>query len=79
MTGLSREEVEALVGSIEKEGFAYCFMRLHDWKTKYYESCTIVKDKKFHELRKEFIKSTKEFDNYIKRQAKKYDIDYEGQ
>lgn len=49
-----RDEV---IGTIEYEGFDYCF--------RYYSTYREIKDKKFHRLRKAYVKAAKELEQYV--------------
>ena len=41
----------------ENEGFYYCFKHYSDWSE--------IKDKKFHSLRKKYLKISEQLNNYI--------------
>lgn len=54
MTGLELDEVR---GRVDNEGFHYAFIHYSDFDE--------VKDKKFHKLRKAYIKATNDLATYI--------------
>ena len=51
------EEIEMVRYRMEAEGFHYCFES--------YSSFEKVEDEKFHELRKQYLKSSKELEEYV--------------
>jgi len=52
------EEFEFLISKMKNEGLHYCF--------KHYSSFDEIKDEKFHELRKQYLTSANELENYVK-------------
>lgn len=73
MNGEDFEYVRAL---ISQEGFHYCF--------EHYSSFPEIKDEKFHELRKQYLKAANELEKYVNDKAQDYfmgideDFDEEG-
>lgn len=63
MTESEKENWQSLDYRISEEGLHYCFDGYSDWKE--------IKDKKFHELRKAYLKSAKELEAYVKLQVEK--------
>jgi hypothetical protein len=55
---LNFEDAVELQGTIESEGFDYAF--------RFYSSFKDVKDKKFHSLRKAYVKAAQELSDYIR-------------
>jgi hypothetical protein len=51
------ENFEYLINRINQEGFHYCFH--------HYSNFEEIDDEKFHELRREYLKVSKELENYI--------------
>ena len=52
------EDVENVSQRINQEGFDYCFI--------HYSRFDEIQDKKFHKLRKRYIKAKEELENYLK-------------
>lgn len=57
MTHEEFENWEYVQNKMENEGFHYCF--------KHYSRFEEIKDKKFHELRENYLKSSKLLEDYI--------------
>lgn len=55
---MKQEDLEHMQATIEMEGFDYAFMDYSDF--------TEFEDKKFHELRKAYIKTRKALAKYLK-------------
>ena len=54
---MKTEDKKMVVEAIDGEGFDYAMFHYSDWKE--------VKDKKFHNLRKQYINATREIKKYI--------------
>lgn len=54
---MTEEEKQDLISRISLEGFSYTFCYYSDFKE--------IKDKKFHKLRKEYIKASLKLGEYI--------------
>lgn len=52
-----QEDMEYVQSKIDNEGFDYTFTGYSDFET--------IKDKKFHELRKAYIKAQEDLESYI--------------
>jgi hypothetical protein len=51
------EEAQDVLQRINQEGFHYCFV--------HYSKFDEIKNKKFHKLRKNYLKTVKELENYL--------------
>jgi hypothetical protein len=51
------ENFEYLQNKMDEEGFDYCF--------RHYSKFSEIKDEKFHELRKEYLRVSQELEDYI--------------
>lgn len=60
-----QEDWETLAYRMDAEGFDYCFDGYSDWKE--------IKDEKFQELRKNYIKAKNDLEKYIKTKVVLYD------
>jgi hypothetical protein len=58
------ENFEYVRARINQEGFHYCFAN--------YSSFPEVKDEKFHELRKQYLKAANELEKYVNDKAQDY-------
>jgi hypothetical protein len=54
---MTQEEKDMVCYCVDKEGFDYCF--------RFYDTFKEVDDKKFHELRKAYVKASIELERYI--------------
>jgi regulator of replication initiation timing len=54
---MDEEQAKDLLSRINQEGFHYCFIYYSDFKE--------INDKKFHSLRKKYIKAFKELEEYV--------------
>jgi hypothetical protein len=54
---LNLEDIKYLKSKMRNEGFDYCFESYSNWEE--------IKDKRFHELRKNYLESKKLFADYI--------------
>lgn len=54
---MTKDDAEYVSCTINNEGFHYAFV--------HYSSYSQIKDEKFHELRKNYLKSIEEMKNYI--------------
>ena len=73
MTYQEQDEWNAVRYRMDNEGIDYCF--------EHYSNFEEIKDKKFHELRLQFLKSLKEIQNYVNEKCQKEvekDDEYEG-
>jgi hypothetical protein len=52
-----KEKIKMVLYRMENEGFHYCF--------KHYSNFSDIKDEKFHTLRKEYLKVSKELEDYL--------------
>lgn len=57
-----REWVDSLRAHVNQEGFHYCFDGYSRWEE--------IKDPNFHKLRKKYLKTAQELQNYIDNQMK---------
>ena len=70
------ENFEYVRAKISDEGFHYCF--------EHYSSLPEIKDEKFHQLRKQYLKAANELEKYVNDKAQDYfmgideDFDEEG-
>ncbi len=73
---MNGEDFEYVRAKMSDEGFHYCFV--------HYSSFPEVKDEKFHELRKQYLKVANELEKYVNDKAQDYfmgideDFDEEG-
>ena len=73
---MNGEDFEYVRAKMSDEGFHYCFV--------HYSSFPEVKDEKFHELRKQYLKAANELEKYVNDKAQDYfmgvdeDFDEEG-
>lgn len=54
---MTKEQRKYILAKIDNEGFDYFFC--------HYSSCEDIKDERFHELRKAYLKATKDLQDYI--------------
>lgn len=54
---MNLEDIKFLKSKMRWEGFDYCFESYSNWEE--------IKDKRFHELRKNYLDSKKLLENYI--------------
>ena len=54
---MKKLDLEEVLNTIESEGFDYTFVHYDDFKQ--------IKDKEFHKLRKEFLKSRRNLEKYL--------------
>jgi hypothetical protein len=57
---MNKKEAEHLSDKIEAEGFDYCFLD--------YGTFDYIKDEKFHDLRRAFVKSQNDLKTYLESQ-----------
>lgn len=58
---MTPNEAKTLTAKIESEGFEYAFL--------HYSNFSTIKDERFHELRKAFVKSYEELKSYLEEQG----------
>lgn len=54
---MTDKEKQSVLDAIDNEGFDYTFIHYSDFKD--------IKDRKFHQLRNNYIKATKALDDYL--------------
>ena len=62
MTEEERENWERLNYRMDEEGFHYCFNGYSNWEE--------IKDEEFHRLRKQYLKSAEDLEEYVKSKLK---------
>ncbi len=62
---MNKKDARRVWGCVENEGFDYCFRNYSAFKE--------VKDKKFHDLRKAYLKAAETFEKYLNKNKPEYD------